>query len=105
MEREKQIIEDMAGIIHRNCEKNCQSTHCQQGCFNCEATALYNAGYRKERQGECEYCQTGEEKCETCTEFYKNIDDRCIGYNDGKCIKYTPVKYCFNCGAKMKGAE
>ena len=53
---------------------------------------------------ECEYCKTGEEKCETCTEFYKNIDDRCIGYNDGKCIKYTPAKYCFNCGAKMKGA-
>jgi hypothetical protein len=60
--------------------------------------------YRKETQGECEYCKIGDEKCHTCTEFYKNIDDRCSGYDDGGgCIKYTPVKYCFNCGRKMRG--
>lgn len=67
------------------------------------AERMLTIGYRKQEQGECEYCKTGEEKCQTCTEFYKNTDDRCSGYDDGKCIKYTPVKYCFNCGAKMKG--
>jgi hypothetical protein len=92
MEREKQI-EEMAKIIDDNHGFIVSSVE--------TAEHLYNAGYRKKMQGECEYCKTGEEKCETCTEFYKNIDDRCSGYNDGKCIKYTPVKYCFNCGAYM----
>jgi hypothetical protein len=64
---------------------------------------LTEQDYRRETRGECEYCKTDDEKCQTCTEFYKNTDDRCSGYDDGKCIKYTPVKYCFNCGAKMRG--
>lgn len=104
MKKEKQI-EEMANDINKHCV-DLSYTECGAiNCTSCLANALYNAGYRKVEQGECEYCKTGGEKCQTCTEFYKNIDDRCSGYDDGKCIEYTPVKYCFNCGAKMKGAE
>lgn len=54
-------------------------------------------------QSECEYCKADDEKCGTCTQFYDD-KDRCGGYcSEEKCIKYTPAKYCFNCGAKMRG--
>ena len=98
----EQIIEEMAKVMCGGCAdgKECMQCLCADWY---RAEALYNAGYRKETQGECEYCKTGEEKCQTCTEFYVDIDNRCSGYDDGKCIEYTPVKHCFNCGRKMRG--
>ena len=52
------------------------------------ADMLYNAGYRKERQGKWIQHGLSNPKCSLCG-------------------KYNIVKsnYCPNCGAKMKGAE
>ena len=68
MEREKQI-EEIAKVLNECCnEYDKNGNHLKNKCANCEywcdtnymcvsynikeATALYNAGYRKERQGE-----------------------------------------------------
>lgn len=103
-------LDILASDINEHCadlsENYCGNTN----CTSCLANALYNAGYRKERQGECEYCKTGDEKCGTCA-YFIGIDgndalDRCSEYyGEDKCVKYKPASHCFNCGAKMKGAE
>ena len=52
MEREKQIEEIKAILLQMvNCEKY-DAIKCIEDCKKCYATQIYNAGYRKERQGE-----------------------------------------------------
>lgn len=120
---EKKIIEEMARDLSETYKGNdCLFTN---ACDICEyrkyqgnkeypcgamkhAKEMIVRGYRKERQGECEYCKTGNEKCGTCA-YFIGIDtndalDRCSEYyGENKCVKYKPASYCFNCRAKMKG--
>lgn len=113
MEREKQI-EEMAVIIAK---QNCKPCGCENCDFayeygtkeeSCEdyvsyrkmAEAFYNAGYRKERQGEWKhppYAPFGGsyemKRCSVC------------GYKPDFDSDNPYTKFCPNCGAKMKGAE
>ena len=55
------------------------------------AKALYNAGYRKQSEGEWTYSENKKTmKCTRCRMRMKTYDVR---------------RYCPNCGAKMKGGE
>jgi hypothetical protein len=61
------------------------------------AEVLYEAGYRKQVEGEWEE-RTEYNEFEDCEdEFYQCSECEL-------CIYYTP-KFCPNCGAKMKGGE
>lgn len=94
MSKEKQI-EEMAKIfcgMKNGCD-GCMwdKVHCNER--NC-AEEIYNAGYRKQIEGEWKpimqelgYCDTLE--CSICGEI---ID-----------VSQGDYKYCPNCGAKMKG--
>lgn len=95
MSREKQI-EEMTKItclsFRRESDKNCCGIdYCDMKCLHyqrCEA--LYNAGYRKQSEGEwidVEDTLLYRYKCSLCGEI--------------KLGKMT--NFCPNCGAKMKG--
>ena len=87
-------INDLVKVMEAACSNPlCSITNCDL----CRATAIYNAGFRKQREGEwvfadqvrkddalyyCSHCQAGD--------VHK---------------KDLFVPYCWNCGAKMKGAE
>ena len=94
MDKAKQI-EEMTKIIHGYCEAPCKDGGCQN-CFEYKrAEALYNAGYRKQSEGE-----------------WIEVDDGVL-IGDGKhleCSKCGVWKkdkqrsnFCSHCGAKMKG--
>ena len=102
----KEQIEEMVSIINNSdpfyeCKgtpcRNCEFFTISKNCY--VAKALYNAGYRKQIEGEwvkrldeydCEYAQ-----CSCCKEdFYDATGEDTIDmfYN-----------FCPNCGAHMKG--
>lgn len=99
MEKEKQI-EEIYRILLNGCNgiecSECEGVNKKDGCLKYHlAHSIYNAGYRKERQGEWIVCGDGEYvpfKCTAC------------GKNTSWYHKQT-AKYCPQCGAKMKGAE
>jgi rubrerythrin len=84
MSREKQI-EEMAEYIFGNA-----ITHDTQFKEDCRSIAidLYNAGYRKQKDGRWKGAGLGDYYCSLCCSTYSGGDE----YN-----------YCPNCGAKMKG--
>lgn len=91
---EKQI-EEMARILCRFYTS--EDDYCGK-CPDCvvrdEAKRLYNAGYRKQIEGEWELHSDGSGTCSECHKRQKNIWD----YD-----RWQP--YCGECGAKMKGAN
>ncbi len=98
MSREKQI-EEMARTLC-GADRECRECYvCGGNCeFWIEASVLYNAGYRKQSEGEWIYNTddfTPHHRCSIC------------GYNKpiaaGEGINQEPKNYCPNCGAKMKG--
>ena len=110
MSKEKQI-EEMANHlidIQRNfgeyCAKPCRE--CELGGqVNCEsyykAEALYNAGYRKQSDGEWRdrgFCKIGNKNAPVveCSECH-------IAFCDLINNHYYMYRYCPYCGAKMKG--
>ena len=111
MSREKQI-EEMAKSLNR-----CASV-CEDGCSCSEkehAEALYNAGYRKQSEGEWVKKHRHRGGYETVTgvdsigeKHTITLDTRCE-YDDlycsicGKQAADNFLNYCPNCGAKMKG--
>lgn len=96
MSKEKQI-EEMASVLCDNCAGNespCRIAKSGKMCgvVQREAEALYNAGYRKQSEGEwidVEDTFLYRYKCSLCGEI--------------KLGKMT--NFCPNCGAKMKGAD
>lgn len=92
MSKEKQI-EEMAVILT---DGGCTECNCDSdGKFNClpmyEAELLYNAGYRKQKEGV--WIKDEESKFEH--RYHCSV---CNFYLIGE-----PTKYCENCAAKMKG--
>ena len=93
----KEQIEEMADIL-------CQSkNHVCNGGDDCrclkQATDLYNAGYRKQSNGEWKISKIGDGgKVRTCSNCH--ISQTVNVYN-GKVM----FKYCPYCGAKMKGGN
>ena len=87
MSREKQI-EEMAKLLNR-----CAAV-CEDGCSCSEkehAEVLYNAGYRKQSEGEWK------PQFEGSTLFV------CTACGYEYCDRLECINFCGNCGAKMKG--
>ena len=65
-------------------------------CTKCESIAkvFYNAGYRKQSEGEWVFHKDGSATCNQCNTTQKHIWDM-DNYQS----------YCGHCGAKMKGGE
>lgn len=94
MSKEKQI-EEMAIVLT---EGGCTECNCDaNGKFNClpiyEAELLYNAGYRKQKEGrwvhnEDRNAYEAEYFCSECLADGNNQGDE---------------PFCWNCGAKMNG--
>ncbi len=95
----KEQIEEMAKIICKptanrgNCEKCGFKKQCSK--FD-DATDLYNAGYRKQKEGEWVFVEEEDFiycicRCSSCgKEVFFGEDE-------------TLYDFCPNCGAKMKG--
>ena len=96
MSREKQI-EEMAEYIFGNA-----ITHDTQFKEDCRSIArdLYNAGYRKQSEGEWVVE-------ESPLVHDKKISCSCCGYSERRGpawnISWGMYNFCPNCGAKMKG--
>ena len=106
MNKEKQI-EEMTNHLRNTCEGECfRNKDGRTDCDVCRACYLYEAGYRKQSEGEWE--KTTEPMgwhdvdcvaCSVCGESWvlnENLDFDLI---------YDYWHYCPNCGAKMKGGE
>ena len=94
MSKEKQI-EEMAETMRHSCEKECwRNKYGEFDCEYCEAELLYNAGYRKQEDGEWEIVKgsNGKEKM-VCTNCRHQQD------------LASTFTYCPNCGARMGGGE
>lgn len=91
----KEQIEEMRDIITTDCDGKCVGCEFEndEWCFTHFAVkALYNAGYRKQKEGAWIWTENGEEDyeqywvCSCCHEK-----------------SYWKSKFCSDCGAKMKG--
>ena len=90
MSREKQI-EEMAEVMRHTCEGPCfESKDGFTDCEVCHSCQLYEAGYRKQSEGE--WVGKGMVHCSECGNVvnFRNVS-RWL-YN-----------FCPNCGASMKG--
>ena len=87
----KQQIEEMAKLLEGTCDVMPLGECYDMDCKVCAATLLYNAGYRKQTEGE--WKTVGEElkntTCSVCGHWVET--------------PYGKTPYCPNCGAKMKG--
>ena len=105
MSKEKQI-EEMAKIL-LDVGESYYGLKCDENVAMCEAHALYNAGYRKQSEGEWIPYESESYGCADETTWYKCSNCGKDAY--GRCWEddwYSmPIrsKYCPNCGAKMKG--
>jgi hypothetical protein len=99
----KKQIEEMARLL----ESTCDETECNHptNCDLCQATRLYNAGYRKQSEGEwivlAEFYDGSIcTECPICGEEYTYKKGQI-----GEHVKtfYAEYNFCPNCGAKMNG--
>ena len=92
-------IEEMAFDLCRidRC-KHLPQTECNNTtCAHCEAEALYNAGYRKQREG---YWYKHDKKKHGDTCYYCSA---CEGMALADYMTWELTDYCPKCGAQMKG--
>ena len=100
MNKENQI-EEMAKTLDEMCDLDLLADCEEKDCSKCMATALYNAGYRKQSE-DVPDTNVG---CKFCEDDYSLDNLVCyIPADDGASID-PPVRYCPFCGAKMKGGE
>lgn len=92
----KEQIKEMARVLEFVCDLQDEDL-CISECDTCRATALYNAGYREQSEGEW---------IEASNNSHKACGKKCSLC--GARIRYSEIrthKYCHKCGAKMKGAD
>lgn len=98
----KEQIEELWNIITTDCDGSCVGCEFENDdwCFTHHAArAIYNAGYRKHKEGEWE------EKSEDQDEFYEYC------YKCSVCGHWAIIAdegdshYCPNCGAHMRGGK
>jgi DNA-directed RNA polymerase subunit RPC12/RpoP len=102
MSKEKQI-EEMAKALNEatfGVNKHTLADHLKPEIINKVAEYLYNAGYRKQSEGEWIKHPVSYE-CTACKEEF---------FVEGYAEDYDPITdcdlhFCPNCGAKMKGGE
>lgn len=87
MSDEKQI-EEMAETLDKMCDLDLLADCEEKDCSKCMATALYNAGYRKQSEGEWILQQNGKGVCSKCNR-QDNMDELAC--------------FCRYCGARMGG--
>lgn len=88
---EEKQIEEMAEILKFDACIGVGIIHCRKmdDCNICKATRLYEAGYRKQSEGEWIWDREHSNyKCSLCGEYDIGVP-----------------KFCRECGAKMKGGE
>ena len=85
MSREKQIEELIAELIKTN----------GYGTANAVANHLYNAGYRKQSEGEWIDSLKGYCQCSNCRTSFETLPTTFMFKLNNR--------FCRNCGAKMKG--
>ena len=90
MSREKQI-EGMAEILRKVCEPSLLDECDSKNCNECMAEAIYNAGYRKQSEGEWRLGKSG------CMYFCSDCDY--VAHPR----EVDEWSYCPRCGARMKG--
>lgn len=112
MSKEK-MIEEMAEITSRDCGScsNCEYVGMKGEGVDCIdyffAHTLYNAGYRKQSEGEWipyeseSYGDNDETTWYKCSNCGKDAYGRC--WDDEWYSMPICSEYCPNCGAKMKG--
>jgi len=96
MSREKQI-EDIRKVI-ANCDDVLDIVCCAKPCSLCKAEDIYNAGYRKQSEGEWRPYKTPLDARQTgwiCSNCSSVIYDLSNGDTD----------FCPNCGARMSGGN
>ena len=97
-EKRENAIEEMARITSmRSCNDNICDLH-NDRCAECEATRLYDAGYRKEE----------EVRKETATEYSNRIDEIvtwCISNKIGDDFDYEYFSNCISNLKKQFGVE
>ena len=102
-------IEEMARDMCNACY-GVFTTECEERpCWDVRkhAEALYNAGYRKQVEGEWKYNPDGMDwglgawECSLCSCRNDNLPMQ----ENIKPLCWAGTKYCPNCGAKMKGGE
>ena len=106
MSKEKQI-EEMARILASDCGKCTECDHFHKeingidSCYLKYADMLYNAGYRKQSEGEwglvVDYGEGKKVECSVCEKQF-------FFMKKGQ-LNIDRMPYCPNCGAKMKGGE
>ncbi len=98
MSKEKQIEEMAFDLCRIDTCKHLSQEECNKtNCAFCEAEALYNAGYRKQKEGEWVDKPTGaygrmQSWCSACGEH--------SGIGGIESNRHKP--YCPNCGAHMR---
>lgn len=102
MSREDQI-EEMAEVLRHSCDNECwKDGNGFADCEVCEACLLYEAGYRKQSEGEWVVE-------ESPLLLDKKISCSCCGYSERRGpawnISWGMYNFCPNCGAKMSKGE
>ena len=93
MSREKQIIEEMVEVL-KGVDR---WDHARLGYYESYAHALYNAGYRKQSEGE--WRSELVKKCDWKGKKHDYYQPNSCSLCHEAVVKRTP--YCPNCGAKM----
>lgn len=120
MDKQKQIEEMAVVLTDGGCKTCADCSHNNK--FQCkpiyEAELLYNAGYRKQSEGEwiedgyeelpcvCSRCGTEAPYVSTFEEtFDYDWEENAVPAGYVETREYIRTPFCPNCGAKMKGGE
>ena len=95
-------LKELISILKTNCAKITDEDCGRLNCHECRATAIYEAGWRKQIEAEWIKTETNS-YCSECKENVISWSGEYDGYERQRRISL--MKFCPNCGAKMKGAE